>query len=209
MDTTAIASRDTTVAARPGYDPTPARTVARVLPMLAEERVVWLSTVRPDGTPHLVPTWFWWDGEALVVFSKPGAAKVRNLRANPRLMVAVGDPEDDFSVGLIEAEASVVDGATSVPGAFFAKYSGELGPGRLDAETFRATYTQAIRIVPTRYLQWHGRGEAHDLMPMASPTTPAVQRLTVGARLSALAARSRARLAAIVLAPRPLAASSA
>ena len=37
----------------------------RVLPMLAEERVVWLSTVRPDGTPHLVPTWFVWNGDAL------------------------------------------------------------------------------------------------------------------------------------------------
>jgi hypothetical protein len=34
------------------------------------------------------------------------------------------------------------------PGRFFAKYAGELGPGRLDAATFRATYTQAIRIVP-------------------------------------------------------------
>ena len=133
MDTTAIATRDTTVAARPGYDPTPVRTVARVRPMLDEERVVWLSTVRPDGTPHLVPTWFWWDGEALVVFSKPGAAKVRNLRANPRLMVAVGDPEDDFSVGLIEAEATCHDEAAVIPDAFFAKYATELGPGRLDA----------------------------------------------------------------------------
>ena len=46
---------------RAGYDPTSGRTVARVLPMLADERIVWLSTVRPDGTPHLVPTWFWWD----------------------------------------------------------------------------------------------------------------------------------------------------
>jgi len=77
---------------RAGYDPTSGRTVARVLPMLADERIVWLSTVRPDGTPHLVPTWFWWDGTALVVFSKPDAVKARNLRANPRLMVAVGDP---------------------------------------------------------------------------------------------------------------------
>jgi len=209
MDTTAIASRDTTVAARPGYDPTPARTVARVLPMLAEERVVWLSTVRPDGTPHLVPTWFWWDGEALVVFSKPGAAKVRNLRANPRLMVAVGDPEDDFSVGLIEAEAVCQDEPAVVPDAFFAKYADELGPGRLDEATFRATYTQAIRILPTRYLQWHGRGAAHDDTVQPAGTAPHVRRLSFGARLAAFVARSRVRLAAGVLAPRPLSASPA
>jgi PPOX class probable F420-dependent enzyme len=190
MDTTAIASRDMPVAARPGYDATPARTVARVRPMLAEERVVWLSTVRPDGTPHLVPTWFLWDGEALVVFSKPGAAKVRNLRANPRLMVAVGDPEDDFAVGLIEAAATCLEHDALIPDAFFAKYAGELGRGRLDAPSFRATYTQTIRIVPTRYLQWHGRGEAH----AGSPTVTAgggiaAPRVGVLARLTAAVAR--------------------
>lgn len=190
MDTTAIAARDTTVAARPGYDPTPARTVARVRPMLAEERVVWLSTVRPDGTPHLVPTWFLWDGEALVVFSKPAAAKVRNLRANPRLMVAVGDPEDDFSVGLIEAEATCLDDDAPIPDQFFAKYAMELGPGRLDAASFRATYTQTIRIVPTRYLQWHGRGGAHDGSPtMMADRRTAPPRVNVIARLSAAVTR--------------------
>ena len=31
---------------------------ARVDRFLREEPVVWLSTVRPDGAPHLVPTWF-------------------------------------------------------------------------------------------------------------------------------------------------------
>ena len=30
------------------------------------------------------------------------------------------------------------------------------------ARRFRATYTQVIRIVPTRFLAWHGRGERHD-----------------------------------------------
>ena len=94
---------------RPGYDPDAAATARRVLPMLDGERVVWLSTVRPDGTPHLVPTWFLWDGEALLVWSKPNAVKVRNLRANPRLMVALGDPAADFNVGLIEAAAELVD----------------------------------------------------------------------------------------------------
>lgn len=193
MNTTAIASRDTTLGRRPGYDPTPARTVARVRPMLDEERVVWLSTVRPDGTPHLVPTWFLWDGEALVVFSKPGAAKVRNLRANPRLMVAVGDPEDDFSVGLIEAQATCLETIAHVPDAFFAKYANELGPGRLDEATFRATYTQAIRILPTRFLQWHGRGEAHDALPEVSKAAPdrriAAPRTSVLARLAAAVTR--------------------
>ncbi len=117
-----LAGRPARARAGRGTTPTLERTLARVRPMLATEPVVWLSTVRPDGLPHLVPTWFWWDGEALIVFSKPDAVKVRNLRANPRLMVALGRPDDDFSVGLIEAEAAL--GAAAVPDAFFAKYAG-------------------------------------------------------------------------------------
>ena len=76
---------------------------ARIVRFLEREPVVWLSTVRPDGQPHLVPTWFWWDGEALLVFSKPDARKVRNLRANPSVMLALGDAEEDFDIGLIES----------------------------------------------------------------------------------------------------------
>ena len=150
------------VQGRPGYDASHARTLERVRPMLTAEPVVWLSTVRPDGLPHLVPTWFWWDGEALLVFSKPDAVKVRNLRANPRLMVALGHPESDFSVGLIEAEAALEPGAAAIPDAFFTKYAALLADGGLDRATFRATYTQAIRIVPTRFLSWRGRGAVHE-----------------------------------------------
>lgn len=151
---------------RPGYDASPADTSLRVLPMLRAEPVVWLSTVRPDGVPHLVPTWFWWDGETLLVFSKPDAVKVRNLRANPRLMVALGNPADDFAVGLIEAQARLDDRPAEVPDAFFEKYDHALPGGALDRETFRATYTQSIRVVPTRFLAWRGRGTAHDAVPV-------------------------------------------
>ena len=103
-----------------------------------------------------------WDGEALVVFSKPGAAKVRNLRANPRLMVAVGDPEDDFSVGLIEAEATCLTRGRD-PGRVLRQVRGRARARapRRRRPSARPT-RRPIRIVPTRYLQWHGRGEAHD-----------------------------------------------
>ena len=198
---------------RIGYDASAADTAGRVLPMLVDEHVAWLSPVRPDGTPHLLPTWFLWDGDALVVFSKPGAVKVRNLRANPRLMVALGDPEDDFSVGLIEAEAHLEPGPAEVPDAFFAKYAGELAAGRLDPRTFRALYTQAIRIRPTRFLAWHGRGAKHGATRQGMPVADdAVERasLPVRAPLAGVAIRvaaaldrlaARLRIAAVRAAP--------
>ncbi len=106
------------------------------------------------------------------MFSKPDAVKVRNLRANPRLMVAVGDPAEDFSVGLIEAEASVEAVPAEVPEGFFAKYAGELRTGHLDRASFRELYTQAIRVVPTRFLAWRGRGPRHADPSMGRPSGP-------------------------------------
>jgi PPOX class probable F420-dependent enzyme len=131
---------------------------------LTEEPVIWLSTVREDGLPHLVPVWFWWDGETILVYSKPHAVKVRALRAHPRAMIALGEPDDDFDVAMVEAQAELLDVAPPVPEAFFAKYEDKLAAGLLDRDTFRATYTQAIRLTPTRWLAWHGR----------SPRTPKV-----------------------------------
>jgi PPOX class probable F420-dependent enzyme len=126
---------------------------------LEEEPVVWLSTVRPDGTPHIVPIWFWWDGDAVLVFSKPDARKVRNMRANPAVMLAVGDPDEDFDVGMLEGRAELLDQPTAevLPPAHLAKYADRLAMIGLGAEEYAATYSQVIRIVPDHYLGWHGR----------------------------------------------------
>ena len=131
----------------------------RIRRFLETEPVVWVSTVRPDGTPHLVPIWFWWDGEAVLVFSKPGAQKVRNLRAHPSVMLALGDAEDDFDVGLVRGRAELLDSPTSdvLPTALLDKYAEKLASIGLSAEEYAATYSQVIRIVPETFLPWHGR----------------------------------------------------
>lgn len=128
---------------------------------LAEERVLWLGTVDEAGRPHLVPTWFSWDGDSLWVWSKPNAVKVRNVRHEPRVTVALGKPEDDFDVQLVEARAELPD-PTAAPRRLveghLAKYRRELRRERISTRDYFATYSQPIRIRPTRYLPWHGRG---------------------------------------------------
>src|SRR3954447_14866070 len=119
----------------------------RIRRFLEKEPVVWLSTVRPDGNPHLVPIWFWWDGEAILVFSKPNAQKVRNLRANPSVMLALGDAEEDFDIDLFEGRAQLLDVPTEkvVPAAHLAKYADQLTAIGLTPTEYAATYSQVIR----------------------------------------------------------------
>src|SRR5262245_48351227 len=85
---------------------------------LEHDDVVWVGTTRPDGAPHVVPVWFVWDGGSIVAFSKPDAQKVRNLRTDPRVMVAVGRPGATFEVELLEAVAELPSRPTDLPPAF-------------------------------------------------------------------------------------------
>jgi PPOX class probable F420-dependent enzyme len=132
---------------------------ARIDCLLRREPVVWLSSVRPDGLPHLVPIWFSWDGERLFIASKPNAVKVRNLQAKPTVMLALGEPDDDFDVGLVEGRAVVATATTAelMPPAHVAKYADRMTAMGIDPDEYASTYSQPILITPTRYLPWHGR----------------------------------------------------
>lgn len=142
---------------------------ARIRRFLETEPVVWLSSVCHDGAPHLVPTWFVWDGEEIVIVSKPGAVKVRNLLADPRAMLALGDAQDDFDVGLLEATAVLSARPTphELPEGFLSKYGEQiLGLGLTPAQ-FARTYSQVIRLVPVKALGWHGRTTPRSVMAAA------------------------------------------
>ena len=154
------------VAVRPPASSAVIRSLVRLHDLLANARVVWLSSTRPDGRPHVVPTWFDWDGETITVFTRPEAQKVRNVRHDPRVMVAIGRADLTFEVELLEADAEILDGTT--PGSraarpsprFAVKYAEALGDAGRTVEAFAEEYPSALRIRPTRLLDWGARGLA-------------------------------------------------
>jgi PPOX class probable F420-dependent enzyme len=160
---------------------------ARIDRMLRTEPVVWLSTVSPDGGPSLVPIWFSWDGERLFVASKPEARKVRNLRVNPRVMLALGRPDDDFDVGLVEAVAELPAAPSRdvMPAGHLGRYREQLRAIGLDEAEYWRTYSQPIAITPTRFLPWHGRTEPGG-RPPAGRITAGLRRVVEALRRPAL-----------------------
>ena len=56
---------------------------------LRETRIASLSSLAADGRPVTVPVWFEWDGEVARVFSSKAVAKVRRVKADPRVSLTV------------------------------------------------------------------------------------------------------------------------
>ena len=53
---------------------------------LREEKIAWLTTVAPSGTPQPVPVWFLWDGaDSVLIYSQPDTPKLRAIGANPHV----------------------------------------------------------------------------------------------------------------------------
>ena len=71
----------------------PADLPAAAREFLTERHLATLTTVRPDGSPHVVPVAFTWDAGALVarVIASGGTRKVRNAEAGCRAVLCQVD----------------------------------------------------------------------------------------------------------------------
>jgi hypothetical protein len=58
---------------------------------LAEERNVWLCTVRPDGSAHVTPVWFVYQSSRWWIGSDHRSVKARNIRTEARVSLALED----------------------------------------------------------------------------------------------------------------------
>jgi PPOX class probable F420-dependent enzyme len=65
-----------------------------LLELLARPSICYLSTLMPDGSPHLTQTWVDTDGTHVLINTVAGHQKVRNIARDPRVAVSVSDREE-------------------------------------------------------------------------------------------------------------------
>ncbi|MFC4062217.1 PPOX class F420-dependent oxidoreductase [Planomonospora corallina] len=83
----------------------------------------WVTTLRPDGSPHNTVVWVDVDGDEVVFNTAVGRAKERHLRADPRVSVSVLDPGDPFHLVSVSGAARLeLDGADTVIDHLAKKY---------------------------------------------------------------------------------------
>ncbi|HEY6330109.1 MAG TPA: pyridoxamine 5'-phosphate oxidase family protein [Blastocatellia bacterium] len=101
----------------PGYGIEPATEGGGLLPWdwalerLNAARGYWISTVRPDGSPHCMAVWGVWIGNIFLFSSGAQSRKVRNLAHNPKCVVSTDRTDQAVTVeGVAErlAEPSLI-----------------------------------------------------------------------------------------------------
>ena len=124
---------------------------ARATRRLDSELIGWLTTVTPKGVPVPIPVWFWWDGDALWLYSQPNTPKLRNIAANPSVSLHLDGDGRGGAVVVVTDTAAVAGSppADAVP-AYIAKYTELIAGYGWTPASFAADYSVAVQITPTR-----------------------------------------------------------
>ena len=118
---------------------------------LIEDQVVWLTTVDIHGKPQPRPVWFLWEGETLLVYSRPNAHKVRHIETNPHVSLNFNSDHSGGDIVTLLGEAHIAKSPITADliARYVEKYSQGMEDLSLSPVDFSNTYSVAIRIIPT------------------------------------------------------------
>ncbi len=98
---------------------------------LRDAELYWLSTVRPDGQPHVTPLLGVWCDGALFFSTGPHERKAKNLAQNPACVLTTGRNELEGLDLVVEGHAATVVDETergAVADTFESKYGAHFAP---------------------------------------------------------------------------------
>jgi PPOX class probable F420-dependent enzyme len=119
---------------------------------LKKDLVIWLATCGRDGSPHVRPVWFLWDGDTFLIYSVPGQ-KVRDIETNPNVALHLNTDPEGEDVVRVQGTAKIVPKqppAYQVP-SYVRKYREQIKGLGWTPKVFSEQYHVAVRVRPTRF----------------------------------------------------------
>jgi hypothetical protein len=139
---------------------------------LAGAWIAHVGCLKPDGSPYVVPSWYWWDGVAFWLIPRMRSQWAHYLARDPRVSVVVDEPDPPIRKVMCEGTAVIVEAAV---GPFLAngersiwnqiggehlgpRYLGEQSSDYRDSINVEPCWT--IKVVPRTLTTWQGLGWA-------------------------------------------------
>ena len=80
-----------------------------VTDFLAGIKMAVMATINNDGSPHLSPNWYYYDGEQLFFVTTKDRKKFYNLKRDPRISVCVYEPPLASDYVVVQGPAIIDD----------------------------------------------------------------------------------------------------
>src|SRR5207253_10231444 len=100
-----------------------------------------LAAIMPDGRPQVTPVWVDYDGKHIIINSAKGRQKDRNLRRDPRVALAIIDPENPYRYMEIRGRVGEIteDGA--------AEHINKMAKKYLDVDKYPYSQPGEVRVI--------------------------------------------------------------
>ena len=129
---------------------------------LAEQKIVSVATLGPNGRPHLVPLWYVPEGDDLIGWTYAKSQKAKNLERDPHATLQVEDGVEyqELRGVMFECDVDVEREPRKVAEygrALFTRYGpgGELAPEASEMVEKQAAKRVGLRFRPTRTVSWN------------------------------------------------------
>jgi PPOX class probable F420-dependent enzyme len=131
----------------------PSMTKEEMQTFLARPIIARLATVRPNGSPQLVPMWFLYEDGVMYMSTRTYAAKVKHLQKNPRVAVVVDEMVAPLKNKVVILEGTVevqTSGVKEITTKIYHKYMGIEGAATPVAQQSINTPRVILKITPKK-----------------------------------------------------------
>lgn len=135
-----------------GLDHLPTERQQHVAARLRSNLIAWFTSVRDDGQPTTIPVWFLVRDDDVLMYTTPGARKLRNLRENPKVVLSLDVTDvgrDNIRIEGVVTTAVNEPAADQNP-AYLAKYMERMAAMFGDAATFSAAFSVPLIVTPSK-----------------------------------------------------------
>jgi PPOX class probable F420-dependent enzyme len=123
---------------------------------LAEQMVMTIGTIGPNGRPHLMALWYVPDGIGMTGWTYAKSQKARNLERDPRatIQVETGVQYHELRGVMMECDVQIDRDAKEYGLALFTRYAGTLDESVTAMVEKQAPKRVGLRFSPTRVVSW-------------------------------------------------------
>ena len=122
---------------------------------LQELRFAVLATINHDGTPQITTMWYLLEDDGSILMNtKVGRAKERNMRRDPRISICI---EDDYNFLTINGTVQLIDDPERAQHDIYrlsARYHGEEKASRQMQEQFSKETRVSLLLTPERVIEY-------------------------------------------------------